>query len=1442
MEFLRAIVNNDVEKVRLMIQNGVDVNGSFSWNSKHTFSPLIPANFVNQSELLSSIQTDQEYLCKPLNLAVIGGHANMVRLLLSAGADINSKDGRGRTAIVCAIFGFDLDASSINTSNLHLIATTNPSHFDIMKNILLCHPNLYYCTLDSPQYEIKGITPLCLASYLGKTAIIQLLLEDERVNVDGTDSKKATALMYAARDGNMPIVKMLLDYHASPDKTDSHGWSAIQFAEKNPEVMRLCEQNLRVKRSELAEPVHQGNMSYPINYSKLSHLLTTIPNYPSSLSHLHFNVLREIDPFDPSAAALVQMVQAALLQAIKIHDHLSLQTLLLQSPPLNHSHRGGPLLVNHHDVKNGLTAFHYAMRTKPLPSLDTITMLFQAGADINAQTYYGRTALHHLARFGLDKDGVTWGIQKGLQSKEGKTPAFPSHMMPSLVVRQGSTEGPHAPTAMDTANISTTVTETMMGVTNVPEHLATCASLLIQFGALVNLADPIGNTPLHFAAEFGGVSEVLEVLIVEGNADLHLKNKKGLTPLDTCKSEDLKRKMLQFEADRRTCQNTRSIQSSLNGTIRPFDSASEYNRSSLVFTSNHTMIHSAAFSLFADGKMHMTHIKQLLNHTIQRKKEDSTHEDYSDFDVILKAFFYYQTNFVDSVGSRLTIITQSISSSGGGGQLDEEKREVFWQKLKHITNKLKHELRDAHEMFAVTDQLVEKAMIEFREELEQVEQIHQSDWELSELQHDKIEKLFDVFERIDYRFCQLELAQDNLIDQVERLRKAAARKQQQFGFLEGSHEPAPVPDIGNCISHLLQGLLILKSIPIDRLPSLRDDRNSLCQDMTMVVEQVLKELGKSNDEHFKNASILLENRWLAVKDILTTEYPAEDEMKPIHNDMSRSSSQSTVSTWKKSKRTGLFSKETPSLNELELSFDILQSNLYEIQKDVEEINDHLEKLSETKKKMYELCLGLEKELNGPEEETKHKETQQELNQVLAFTQKVFDKQASLDKEKKQLLLEHDAIEKHLDATRESLRKVRPPALLQSLLERLDTDEAPYVHIEKDWKEDNKLVTEIIMQDHDSNAEDTDESCASSTTSLSTDLTALQIKQLNIQCESELSTLCYISRLDASLYCVKVLAGQMISKSRQQLIQVQVALGQASDELDEIRTHLTQLYDDAAEVARQVYALKTELERTVRHRKEEVIKVWEVADEVSRSFNPHLTQKHESHDSILSEQKEFTEEQERHQWIIRELEQLHHVHESLKCSTANLKHEQMMIEQNLKKLISQSIEPQVDHLVGQDNVSLLSVSDQLAELMDCIRENEVGLRSVSFWSTSHAISQLASESSNTTAITKLETSELGSQPSNKNSTLSSLSMASHRLSASTQNSRRSSYYTKSMIDTKNINRRLSAAIGIKAEKKRMSMISATSLSSLSSYQQEKMLAKATHLSSVLFKAQQRQVNK
>lgn len=60
----------------------------------------------------------------------------------------------------------------------------------------------------------------------------------------------------------------------------------------------------------------------------------------------------------------------------------------------------------------------------------------------------------------------------------------------------------------------------------------------------------------------------------------------------------------------------------------------------------------------------------------------------------------------------------------------------------------------------------------------------------------------------------------------------------------------------------------------------------------------------------------------------------------------------------------------------------------------------------------------------------------------------------------------------------------------------------------------------------------------------------------------------------------------------------------------------------------------------------------------------------------------------------------------------------------------------------------------------------------------------------------------------------------------------------LLNHKNSAKRLSMhAKSIMSDKKRMSMMSASSLSSLSSYQQERMLARASNLSNALVKARQ-----
>ncbi|KAI8096436.1 uncharacterized protein BX664DRAFT_363869 [Halteromyces radiatus] len=1388
MEFLLTVAQNNIEGARQLLQTGIDVNCPILWNAKNTYSPVIPNNITPDK-----LQSDQEYHSRPLNIAVLGGHVDMVRLLLSAGADINMKDGRGRTALICAIYGLDLDASNINTSNLHLISQTHSSHLEIMKNVLLRHPNLYVSTLDSPQYEIKGITPLCLASYLGKSDIIHLLLEDGRVNVDGTDSKNASALMYAARDGNLPIVQMLLGYGASPDITDSHGWSAIQYAEKNPDIVQLCEEALRTRRPDITmihAPVNPV-ARYPTNYTKLSTLISSLPQYQSSLSHLEFDTLQDIDLMDPITAPIVQIVQMSFLHAIKSHDHTSLQTLLLWSPPIMHNNRSyGALLINYHDTKTGLTAIHHAMRAKPLPSLDTLAMLYQAGADINAQTYYGRTALHHLARIGVDKDGKSWGIQKN------------------------------------------PMTKSILAAPTIPAHLGLCASLLIQLGALVNIADPTGNTPLHFAAEFGAVTEVLEVLILDGNADLHLKNKKQQTPLDICKTDEIRKCMLALEQERKTNHRTKITTSlaSTAGNIKPFDTASDY-RHSLTRSMSRSTVQSStlhggkgdAATTTSPSVILPTSISEAANRDKELKKKDDVLDQIdADFEKILNAFLSYQTTFTDSIENALAYITETILRSWQPDHITTapSTSPTSMAQLERTIVQLRFELREAHDMFDQTDQRAEKVMLHYREELEQVEQVHQADYDLLDLQQDKVDKLFDVFERIDSRFCQLEVDQDELIGQVESARKAAIRQ------LRRLHNNEDGDDLSCCLTNLMQALVILTTVPIgDPVLYLREDRSRLYSDLDKVIQQLFQRASDTTTQEW----VAFSEKWHQVKDLLTKQPTTEEQ--PIETPTTKTK----ASHWKRQLVTAsLYSKSTQkkekgnrSLNELELSFDILSSNISEILKDIEELEDQSNQVMENKKRMYDVCLSLEKELATKKYEGERTEAvvQNELDQIMRCTKALFDRQSNLDKEASVLKKEHEAFEAQLEATKQELRQVRPPLLLQGLLERLETDEGPLVRVEKDWQEDANLVTTFMDDINNNNNDDddcdleSDESSSSSSSSASTNnankhRSTSMMKKLF---KTPLSMQCLISRMDASLYCLKVLAAHHITRCRQALLDVQANLTQASEEVSDARNQMTTLYDDAAEVARQVYVFKTEVEMIIRHRKEEVVKVWEVVDEVSVGIDTTLaTQEHQQELQQQKEKKlpppppkttktktEQEDHQDRHQWVLRELERFQIVHENLQDAIEELKRDQTEIGQRIRHVATSLIEPQVDRLVGQGDRSLLSISDFLAELMDAIRIHDLGLN-------------LDEKDTGSTMISTNGTNHV------RLSRLTSLSSTK-----STNNQPRRLSIASGRSNVTNNNR-----ISMVRDRKRMSMMSTSSLSSLSSYQQERMLSRASNLSQAL----------
>lgn len=144
-----------------------------------------------------------EFLDNALN-----GKIDAVRQAIEAGVDVNLTDEQQRTALLFASFN---------------------GHTSVVKLLLDNGAQL-------SQRDAMGRTALMFASTGDNTETVELLLE-KGSDVNAVDAGEGfTALMHAAAEGHVDVVKVLLKYNADPDMRDVDGDSARDFATQNRHV------------------------------------------------------------------------------------------------------------------------------------------------------------------------------------------------------------------------------------------------------------------------------------------------------------------------------------------------------------------------------------------------------------------------------------------------------------------------------------------------------------------------------------------------------------------------------------------------------------------------------------------------------------------------------------------------------------------------------------------------------------------------------------------------------------------------------------------------------------------------------------------------------------------------------------------------------------------------------------------------------------------------------------------------------------------------------------------------------------------------------------------------------------------------------------------------------------------------------------------------------
>ncbi|GFR95208.1 ankyrin repeat domain-containing protein 17 [Elysia marginata] len=153
-----------------------------------------------------------------LTLACAGGHAELVRLLLAKGANIEHRDKKFFTPLILSATaghvdvveillekGADIEAQSERTKDTALSLACSGGRYEVVELLLSKNAN-------KEHRNVSDYTPLSLAASGGYVAIIKLLLSQSAEINSRTGSKLGISpLMLAAMNGHTAAVKLLLD-------------------------------------------------------------------------------------------------------------------------------------------------------------------------------------------------------------------------------------------------------------------------------------------------------------------------------------------------------------------------------------------------------------------------------------------------------------------------------------------------------------------------------------------------------------------------------------------------------------------------------------------------------------------------------------------------------------------------------------------------------------------------------------------------------------------------------------------------------------------------------------------------------------------------------------------------------------------------------------------------------------------------------------------------------------------------------------------------------------------------------------------------------------------------------------------------------------------------------------------------------------------------------
>ncbi|KAL3461971.1 ankyrin repeat-containing domain protein [Aspergillus heterothallicus] len=446
----------DLDFARLLVEFGWNVNAPVG-----STTPVIFAAEVGNRDLVAfllsagaDINTRNRYLATPLHIATIREEIATVDLLLKAGADVNATNQHGETPLhECSRTSseqiLDLLLAAGADVNVSTDGRVTPLHTAISRG----RPTEMTKRLIAAGADVNALdpysrSPVLQAAEAGRAELLQALLAAGADSTARTQQTQGTAFHLAATAGNAELVDPLLKAGLDIDEEDRLGRTPLFVATMNSSLDFMRELIRRGANPNRA--AHEQSMVWCAisrNYTAGLRVLLeagadiSSPSVRDGNSILHelvaTGVSREIvqllldNGADPHAVGPAK--RTALHHAVAHGRYKLVQPLI---------HGGTPIEA---EDDNGDTALLMASRT----SCEGTRELLIYGANPNARASDGSTPLHHSSSHSdpeIYTCLITAGADITAKDESGQTPlhaaaAVGNHTICHRLIREYKTRG-----------------------------------------------------------------------------------------------------------------------------------------------------------------------------------------------------------------------------------------------------------------------------------------------------------------------------------------------------------------------------------------------------------------------------------------------------------------------------------------------------------------------------------------------------------------------------------------------------------------------------------------------------------------------------------------------------------------------------------------------------------------------------------------------------------------------------------------------------------------------------------------------------------------------------------------------------------------------------------------------------------------------------------------